>query len=33
MTITDVAQLGFTPSVDVKISWRGERDRLPGFDR
>lgn len=33
MTITDVAQLGFTPSLDVKLTWRGERDRLPGLDR
>jgi hypothetical protein len=33
MTITDVAQLGLTPSVDVKLTWRGERTRLPGIDR
>lgn len=33
MTITDVAQLGFTPSLDVKLTWRGERDRLVGIDR
>jgi hypothetical protein len=33
MTITDVAQLGFTPSLDVKLTWRGQRDRMPGIDR
>jgi outer membrane receptor for ferrienterochelin and colicin len=33
MTVTDVAQLGFTPSLDVKLTWRGQRDRVTGIDR
>ena len=33
MTITDVSQLGFTPSLDVKLTWRGQRDRMSGIDR
>lgn len=33
MTVSDVAQLGFTPSLDVKLTWRGQRDRLTGIDR
>jgi ferric enterobactin receptor len=31
--ITDVAQLGFTPSLDVKMSWRGQRQRVTEIDR
>jgi hypothetical protein len=30
MTVTDVTQLGFTPSIDVKLTLRGPRDRFPG---
>ncbi len=33
MTVTDVAQLGFTPSLDVKLTWRGQRDRPSGIER
>ena len=33
LIITDVAQLGFTPSLDVKLSWRGQRQRVTEIDR
>ncbi len=33
MTVTDVSQLGFTPSLDVKLPWRGERTRYSGVER
>lgn len=33
ITVTDVSQLGFTPSLDVKLSWRGERTRYSGVER
>jgi ferric enterobactin receptor len=33
LTLTDVSQLGFTPSVDLKIFWRGTRERQTGIER
>lgn len=33
ITVSDIAQLGFTPSLDVKITMRGLRDRRNGGDR
>jgi outer membrane receptor for ferrienterochelin and colicin len=33
IVVTDVAQLGFTPSIDVKLTWRAQRERVTEIDR
>jgi hypothetical protein len=33
IVVTDVAQLGFTPSIDVKLTWRAQRERMTEIDR
>jgi len=33
IVITDVSQLGFTPSIDVKLTWRAQRERVTEIDR
>ena len=31
--VSDVGQLGFTPSIDVKLTWRAQRERVTEIDR
>ena len=33
IVVTDVGQLGFTPSIDVKLTWRAQRERVTEIDR